>query len=338
MPASLVDIRLFVAAYEERSFTAAAARENATQSGVSQHIAKLETEGGVTLFARERGRIVPTPAADAYYVRCLEVLRAYEAANDSLTRASVGLSGEISVGLMPTMTRSALAPALRRFTDEHPNVAVRIVEAYSGVLTRHIRAGEHDFAIVPAFAGGSGLRVRPFLRTPETLVSSRHAEGPLSRLQHRKPVRLADLGPLRIVLPGPDNTRRETITSYLATHGLPIERTVELDAMMGTLDLVAGSPDWVTVLPGVMMCTDLPGETFKVNPIASPRLDLDLVAIEPARRALSPAAAAFYATLFAETSRINEVWSPAAIEAGDRAGLSPSRAPRAAPARRRAKA
>ena len=32
---SLRDISIFVAAYEERSFTAAAERENATQSGVS---------------------------------------------------------------------------------------------------------------------------------------------------------------------------------------------------------------------------------------------------------------------------------------------------------------
>jgi hypothetical protein len=32
----------FVAAYEERSFTAAAVREDATQLGVSQHIRKLK--------------------------------------------------------------------------------------------------------------------------------------------------------------------------------------------------------------------------------------------------------------------------------------------------------
>ena len=79
MSASLTDIRLFVAACEERSFTLAAARENATQSGVSQHIAKLERKLGVTLFTREGGRIMPTAAAEAYYARCLDVLRAYEA-------------------------------------------------------------------------------------------------------------------------------------------------------------------------------------------------------------------------------------------------------------------
>lgn len=38
MTPSLRGIRLFVAACEELSFTLAAQRENATQSGVSQHI------------------------------------------------------------------------------------------------------------------------------------------------------------------------------------------------------------------------------------------------------------------------------------------------------------
>ena len=310
MPASLQDIRLFVAAYEERSFTAAAAREHATQSGVSQHMAKLERRLGTALFARQHGRIVPTPAADTYYIRCIEVLRAYETASSSLAGLADGLSGELSIGLMPTMTRSALAPALGRFAASHPNVAVRIVEAYSGVLTREIRAGAFDFAIVPAFSGGPGIRIRPFLTTPETLVSSRKSRGPARGLRHLEPVRLSRLGPIRIVLPGPDNTRRQTLATYFATHGVRLERTMELDAMMGTLDYVAGS-DWVTVLPGVMMAADAERGRFKVNPIAGPALDLDLVAIEPSRRALSPAAAAFFAIIEAESRRLNERWGRA---------------------------
>lgn len=308
MSASLTDIRLFVAAYEEGSFTAAAAREHATQSGVSQHVAKLERQFRVALFVRDRGRITPTPAAEAYYARCLDVLRAQEAASASLAAHAQGLTGEISVGLMPTMTRSALAPALTRFMAEHPNVAVRIVEAYSGVLTRDVRAGLFDFAIVPAFAGAAGLRVRPFLTTPETLVSAGRG-GPRGRAGHLAPVRLRDLGPLKLVLPGPDNTRRQTLSTYLATHGVAIERSIELDAMMGTLDTVAGS-DWVTVLPGVMMAAEVERAGFTVNPLADPPLDLELVAIEPSRQSMKPAAAAFFAVLESETRRLNDLWRP----------------------------
>lgn len=303
MSASLRDIRLFVAAYEEGSFTAAAARENATQSGVSQHISKLEGHFKVPLFSRDKGRVKPTPAADAFYRRCLDVLRAHDAAGASLSGLGTGLSGEIAVGLMPTMTRSALAPALVAFTAAHPNVTVRIVEAYSGVLTRDVRAGQFDFAVVPAFGGGSGIKVRPFLTTPEVLVSRGGGD------THLAPVRLADLGPLKMVLPGPANTRGATLTAYFAGNGVVLERAIELDAMMGTLDTVASS-DWVTVLPGVMMASEVAHAGFTVRPIVDPPLDLDLVVIEPARRSMTPPAAAFFAVLERETRRLNDCWTP----------------------------
>jgi DNA-binding transcriptional LysR family regulator len=80
----MLDIRLFVAAYEQRSFTGAANREHATQSGVSQHIRKLEESYNVKLFFREKGRIVPTPAGDAYYARCIELLRLIEAGKSTI--------------------------------------------------------------------------------------------------------------------------------------------------------------------------------------------------------------------------------------------------------------
>jgi hypothetical protein len=81
---SLRDIRIFVAAYEERSFTAAAVREHATQSGVSQHIRKLEEGFRVKLFSRGKGQVAPTPAADAYSSRCIQILRNIESSNEAM--------------------------------------------------------------------------------------------------------------------------------------------------------------------------------------------------------------------------------------------------------------
>jgi LysR family transcriptional regulator, nitrogen assimilation regulatory protein len=87
---SLRDIKLFVAVYEERSFTAAATRENATQSGVSQHIRKLEDGFRVKLFIRGTGGVVPTPAADCYYNHCIDVLRAHGAAGRAVRVFGLG--------------------------------------------------------------------------------------------------------------------------------------------------------------------------------------------------------------------------------------------------------
>jgi LysR family nitrogen assimilation transcriptional regulator len=301
---SLKDIRLFVAVYEERSFTAAAEREHSTQSGVSQHIRKLEDRFGTRLFSRDRGTVAPTPAGDSFYRRCVELLRAYQAADYSVRSFASGLTGEIAVGLMPTMTRCALTPTLSRFIEHHPNVALRMVEAYSAVLTGMVRGETVDFAVVPGFPGLVGLKSQLFLRTPEVLVS--HAS---SELQHLAPVDLKSLGPLKLVVPGGQNARRALIETYLASNGVRIDRTLELDAMLGTLDFVANS-DWVTILPGIMMVSDVERPLLTINPIVEPVLLLDLVLIEPLRHAPSPAARAFADILQEETERLNAVWQP----------------------------
>jgi DNA-binding transcriptional LysR family regulator len=302
MSESLRDIRLFVAAYEEGSFTAAALRENATQSGVSQHMHKLEARFGVELFQRGSGSTTPTPAGDVYYRHCIEILRAYEASKNEMKAFKAGLSGQIIVGLMPTMTRCALGPALASFMAENPNVQVRVIEGYSAMLTERVRASQCSFAVVPAFQGGAGLHMRGFQSTPEVLVSSRS-----SPLEHMKPVRLSDLEPLKIVLPSPENTRRRTIETYLSSNGARVARVLELDSMFGTLDLVANT-DWVTILPGVMMASEIDRNLLTVNMIVEPEFSLDLVLIEPMQMPIEPVAEAFLTALEDETAALNARW------------------------------
>lgn len=309
---------LFVAAYEERSFTAAAAREHATQSGVSQHIRNLEHALGVALFWREKGQVAPTPAADSYYRHCLDVIRAHETATRAARAFAKGGAGEIVVGLMPTMTRCVLAPALKAFVESNPNVAVRVVEGYSAALTQAVRAGELDFAIVPAFPGMAGLRSRLMARTPEVLVVGAEA---WPRLADRDPIKLRQLGSIKIAVPGAANTRRQTIDTYCAANGIGVERRIELDAMLGTLDFVART-DFVAILPAIMMADEKADDRLKVLPLSDPPLDLDLVLIEPSRQPMSEAALEFLARLEAETERLLARWADepiadARIAAGD---------------------
>ena len=306
MVGSFLDIRLFVAAYEARSFTGAAKRENATQSGVSQHIRKLEDRFGISLFTRDKGRVAPTPAGDVYYRACLDVLRAHDAATQAVRACAGGLEGEVVVGLMPTMTRCVLAPALARFAEAHPNAAIRVVEGYSAVLTGLVQTGELDFAVVPGTAGIAGVRSRLILRTPEVLVSARDRSG----RDNFAPVRPAELGRLHLVVPSRINTRRLSIESYLASNGVAVDRMMEIDAMFGTLDLV-GRSHWVAVLPGIMMASEAEPGNLAINPLTSPALVLDLVLIEPARKTLSPVAAAFLALLEEEAFRVNARWTGA---------------------------
>ena len=299
---SLRQVRAVIAVCEEGSFTRAGLRENATQSGISQHIAAVERAVGVKLFERSAKGVRPTPAGARYYKRCIEAIGTLQAAGEEMRALAGRVSGHLRVGLMPTFTRAALAPALKDYVRDYPDVKLKIVEGYSAVLTDMVLAEELDFAVVPTFEGRVGLKSRLLARDREMLISGR-ARGfaPLA------PVRLADCAPIKIVVPGAHNIRRRNLETYFQTYGIPIEDTLEMDAMIGTLEFVARS-DWVAVLPSLICINDVGRGDLVVNPIVDPPLFAEFVVIAPARRPLGVQARRFLDHIEGEIAKIRARW------------------------------
>jgi LysR family transcriptional regulator, nitrogen assimilation regulatory protein len=302
---ALRQVRAVIAACEEGSFTRAAERENATQSGISQHVAAVERTLGVKLFERSARGIVPTPAGLRYYKNCIEAVGRLEHANEE-ARGFVGLvSGDLRVGLMPTFTRAVLAPTLEDFVPRHPDVRLHVLEGYSGLLTGMVLADELDFAVVPAFEGRTGLKSRLLVRDREMLLSGRQRG-----LTPLAPVELADCAPLKIVVPGPQNVRRRNLETYFDTHGVEVAAMLEMDAMIGTLEFVARS-DWVTVLPSLICVNDIGKNELVVNPIIKPTLRAEFIVIQPARRTLSLQARRFLDCFEAQVANSHAEWERA---------------------------
>jgi LysR family transcriptional regulator, nitrogen assimilation regulatory protein len=304
MTIALQKIRAVIAVCEEGSFTRAAARENATQSGISQHVANAERTLGVKLFERSATGVTPTPAGLRYYRRCVEAVGLLESASEEMRAFAGVVTGDLRIGLIPTFTRAALAPTLEKFVPRHPDVRLHIVEGYSRVLTEMVLADELDFAVVPTFEGRTGLTARLVIRDREMLLS-----GSARGFKRLEPMRLHDCMPLKLVLPRPDNVRRRNLETYLQTHGLAVAETIEMDAMIGTLEFVART-DWLTVLPGLICVNDIKGGELVINPIVPP-LFAEFVAITPARRPLSTQARLFLEQFEAEVAHIEETWRQA---------------------------
>ncbi len=302
---ALRQVRAVIAVCEEGSFTRAAERENATQSGVSQHVAAVERALGVRLFERSARGVRPTAAGLRYYKSCVEAVGRLENASEEASGLAGPVTGELRIGLMPTFTRAVLAPTLDDFVPRHPDVRLHVFEAYSGLLTDMVLADDLDFAVVPAFEGRTGLKARLLVRDREMLLSGRKRG-----LVPLAPVRLADCAPLKIVVPGPDNVRRRNLETYFHSNGVEIAAMLEMDAMIGTLELVARS-DWLTVLPSLISVNDIGKGELVVNPIVEPPLHAEFVVIHPARRTLSVPARLFLDRLEAELAHIHAVWDRA---------------------------
>src|SRR6185312_15906792 len=301
----LSQVRAVIAVCEEGSFTRAAERENATQSGISQHVAAVERTLGVKLFERDSGRVKPTPAGLRYYKSCVEAVGALEHAAEQARALSGEVAGELRMGLMPTFTRAVLAPVLDDFVPRCPEVRLHIVEGYSNLLTEMVRGGKLDFAVVPAFEGTIGLKSRLLVRDREVLIS-----GPRRGLVPLEPIRLADCKPLKIVAPGPDNTRRRNLEIYFQTHGVEIDAILDMDAMIATLEFVART-DWATILPSVIAVNDIGRGELIVNPITAPEMHAEFVVIQPARSMLSTQARLFLERFEHEVAHIHNVWDAA---------------------------
>ncbi len=301
----LRQIRAVIAVCEEGSFTRAAQRENATQSGISQHVAAVERALKVKLFERTTGGVTPTPAGQRYYKRCVEAVGTLEHAAEEARSLAGEVTGDLRIGLMPTFTRAVLAPVLDDFVPRCPEVRLHIVEGYSGMLTEMVLDDKLDFAVVPAYQGTVGLRSRLLVRDREMLIS-----GPRRGLVPLSPIRLADCTPLKFVVPGPDNTRRRNLETYFQTHGVEVAALLEMDAMIATLEFVARS-DYVTILPSVISVNDIGRGELIVNPIVSPELHAEFVVIQPTRRTLSTQARMFLQRFEQEVAHIHDVWDRA---------------------------
>jgi len=184
----------------------------------------------------------------------------------------------------------------------YPQVNVQVTEAYSGALSDMVRSNELDFALVPAGPNDPALRVSLLSHDTEMLVSS-----PKSGRKPLEPVQLNQLAPLKIIVPGKSNVRRANLQHYLDTHRVPVESMIEMDAMIGTLELIARS-DWVAILPGLILAPDQSGKERVISPITKPRMNAEFVVIEPARSKLSRPAGLFLEEIRAEVAAITERW------------------------------
>ena len=296
--ASLRQLNSLIAVYEEGSFTAASERENATQSGISQHISAIEKELGINLFTRNSNGVIPTTICHGFYKKSVEAIRTLKTAEQEAMNAGKGLSGRVNAGLMPTFTRAALAPVLKSISTTHPNIEISVVESYSGSLTDMVKAGELDFALVPVMTGTQGIKYSNLVRDREVLVSS-----PSFGNNQGEEISLKNLAPLKIVLPTKANIRRIKLEDYFTAHSIEIANIMEMDSMIGTLELV-GSTDWVTILPYLICVPDTHSNLRHINPICEPNIYSDFVIIEPIGRSLTPQATFFLKLLKEEISSI----------------------------------
>ena len=304
----LKQIRCFVAACEEGSFSKAALREHCTQPGLSVYIQRLEAMLAHRLFDRKARGVTPTIAGRHFYVCCADVLKTVSVAKQRMLDMAGNVAANINVGVSPTLFKGVLPWMLPDYLSAHPYVDVRLAEAYSGTLTDWVVSGEVEVAIVTRPPVHFGLEATHFFRDRLVLVTRRSG----TRHKGRRPRRRhsGELQELKLILPSPRHSLRQVIEAAAVRLGAEGSgRILEIDGMLGTLELVRNS-DWATVVASIAVMDEVKQGRLVAEPIYGPELWLDFYLIRTKDRLLSPACGDFLYWLKETLTRVAKAQGP----------------------------
>lgn len=132
---SLDQLRTFIAAVDEGSFSAASRKLLRAQSVVSETIGNLEDQIGVQLFDRSGRYPKLTAAGSAILGDARSIITGVDLLKARAKGISVGLEPELSVVIEVFYPIDAITQVAKEFRQKYPGVALRIyVEALGGAI------------------------------------------------------------------------------------------------------------------------------------------------------------------------------------------------------------
>jgi LysR family nitrogen assimilation transcriptional regulator len=144
----LSQLKTFMLVAELHSFTAAAKRQNYSQSAVSQQIRELEHSLGTKLFERHPRSVDLTPAGEVLLAHAATILEAVDAAGNALQDVSTGPQGLCRVGAAATVAGYMLAPAVARLVKGWPGLRLRVETGSDKELLDAFNDGDLDLVIL----------------------------------------------------------------------------------------------------------------------------------------------------------------------------------------------
>lgn len=204
---TLRQLRYFLAVAEAPTITAAAEKVNVSQGAMAEALDELERQFGAPLFVRRKARGVSITAyGDALTTHARAVLTAAEELQ-SAASGHGGLGKYATLGSQTTLAPYLLPRLANAFAQSHPEVHLDIVTGGEEVISRNLREGRCDIAILYGYHIAIGIDVEIlYTIVPRVVLSAAHP------LASKRAVSLGDLAQDQLIEfnmePALSNTRR----------------------------------------------------------------------------------------------------------------------------------
>lgn len=235
-------LRYFVKIVEAGSFSRAATTIHVAQPALSQQIAELEEQLGLSLLQRSARGVRPTAAGEVLYREASAILQQMERL-PGIVRSSGGEpEGSVRLGMSSTLAAAMAGSFIEACKAELPKITLKFSAADSETIKARVEANGLDIGLVfedelvPVFAR------RPLFRQRLYLVRRKPSSNKTSSVSFKQ------LAALNLILPSPPNVTRSVIDRAFALAGVTPNVVVEADMLSSMLSAVrTGIGD--TILP-----------------------------------------------------------------------------------------
>src|SRR5690348_17317288 len=125
---TLIQLEYIIALDTFRHFAEAAEHCHVTQPTLSMQIHKLEQELGTRIFDRSKQPVIPTDSGKEILVQARKILSEYDVMLNLIQEKKGILTGELKVGIIPTLAPYLLPLFVQSFTKKYPKVKLIITE------------------------------------------------------------------------------------------------------------------------------------------------------------------------------------------------------------------
>jgi LysR family transcriptional regulator, nitrogen assimilation regulatory protein len=280
----LKQLEYFVRVAELGSFTRAAQALDIAQPALSRQVRLLEVELRQNLLTRNGRGAIPTEAGKLLLEHGRGILNQVALAREELGAARGSMSGRVSIGLPPSLSKLITVPLTHAIRAALPLAQLTLTEGFSVMMFEGLRLGNLDMAVLYNPDKSPDLDMAT-LHQEELVLISPSNTGRTKALVTRKSaaITLTEVAALPLILPSRPNAFRILIEDELRSIGFKPNITLEVDGLNGILNLVAEGMGHA-VLPAYTLSNFDNEAPFMVRSIHSPRIMSRLELVWSSRR------------------------------------------------------
>lgn len=222
--------RIFLHTAKCRNLTKAAQELHITQPSVSYAIKKIEEAVGLQLFHRLSKGVELTEEGRTLFDYVEQSFAMLDSGQKHLQNLKQLNEGEIRIGASDSLIKHLLLPQLNSYHKEYPGIRIRLSHGKTHEITKRLKEGEIDCAIVHMPIDDPELTIQTLVLLEDCFVVGEAFQELANRTITTK-----ELAELPLILLSPGSSTRVFVEKWFAANGLWVNPDIEL----GNIDLLA---------------------------------------------------------------------------------------------------